>query len=123
MSTIIDSFTFLGYQDNPYKYVAKADIFVCSSRSEGYSTAVSEALILGVPVVSTNCSGSYELLGNNNEYGIVTENNEQSLYQGIKQLIDSPSLLIHYKKQAQLRKDLFSINSTVASVEATLQEL
>ena len=76
---ISDSFTFLGFQDNPYKYVVKADLFVCSSRREGFSTAVSEALVLGVPVVSTNCSGAYELLGENNEFGIVTENDEEKL--------------------------------------------
>lgn len=59
-------------------------MYVCSSRREGFSTAVTEALIVGTPVVSTNCSGAYELLGKNNEYGIVTENNEDALYEGIK---------------------------------------
>ena len=41
-----DSFTFLGYQINPYKYVAKCDIFVCTSIAEGFSTAATEALIV-----------------------------------------------------------------------------
>ena len=85
---ISNSFTFLGFRDNPYKYVSKADLFVCSSRREGFSTSVSEALILGVPVVSTDCSGAYELLGKNQEYGIVTDNNEEALYEGIKKLLD-----------------------------------
>lgn len=83
-NNLTDTFTFLGYRDNPYKYVKKADLYVCSSRREGFSTAVTEALIVGTPVVSTNCSGAYELLGKNNEYGIVTENNEDALYEGIK---------------------------------------
>lgn len=62
-NNLTDTFTFLGYRDNPYKYVKKADLYVCSSRREGFSTAVTEALIVGTPVVSTNCSGAYELLG------------------------------------------------------------
>ena len=36
----------LGFRSNPYKYIVQADLFVSSSRSEGYSTAVTEALIL-----------------------------------------------------------------------------
>lgn len=79
-----DDWTFVGFRDNPYKYVAKADLYVCSSRREGFSTAVTEALIVGTPVVSTNCSGAKELLGGSDEYGIVTDNDEDALYHGIK---------------------------------------
>ena len=41
---LTDSYTFLGYQTNPYKYVAKCDLFVCASHAEGFSTAATEAL-------------------------------------------------------------------------------
>ena len=120
---ISESFTFLGFQKNPYKYVSAADLFVCSSRREGFSTAVTEALILGVPVVSTNCSGACELLGENNEYGIVTDNDEESLYQGIKELLDDSDLLSHYRKQAKTRGNRFSTKITVGAVENMLTEL
>lgn len=122
-NAIDDSFTFLGFQDNPYPYVADADLFVCSSRREGFSTAVTEALILGVPVVSTNCSGAYELLGNNNEFGIVTENTEDGLYKGIKQLLDNTELYNHYRKQAAIRGKSFSTENTVKAVEKMLFSL
>ena len=114
---LTESFTFLGFQKNPYKYINKADLFVCSSRREGFSTAVSEALILGIPVVSTNCSGAIELLGEHNEYGIVTENNVKALYQGIKRMIDAPDLLEFYKKQSSLKGKSFSADRTVNEVE------
>ena len=119
-NSINDSFTFLGFYDNPYGIISEADLFVCSSRREGFSTAVTEALILGLPVVSTNCSGAYELLGRENEYGVVTLNNEEGLYSGIKMLLDQPELLNHYRKQAQLRRKSFGIESTVGAVEEML---
>lgn len=119
-NNLSDHFTFLGFQDNPYRFVSKADLFLCSSRREGFSTAVTEALILGVPVVSTNCSGAYELLGEKNEYGVVTENSEEALYEGIKRLLDDPALLAHYKNQAQERGKLFSTEKTVKAVEEML---
>lgn len=117
---ISNSFTFLGFQDNPYKYVSKADLFVCSSRREGFSTAVSEALVLGIPVVSTNCSGAKELLGKNNEYGIVTANNEDALFEGIKQLMSNPELMKHYKMRAIERGQMFDIQKSVRTIEDML---
>lgn len=117
---IADSFTLLGFQENPYRFVSKADLFVCSSRREGFSTAVSEALVLGVPVVSTNCSGAEELLGENNEYGIVTDNDEESLFQGIRAMLDDRDLLAFYRRQALRRGEQFSEENTVRAVEQML---
>ncbi|MDR2647226.1 MAG: glycosyltransferase [Oscillospiraceae bacterium] len=52
---------FLGFQTNPYPYIAQADLFVSVSLTEGYSTAATEALVLGVPIVCTNSAGMREL--------------------------------------------------------------
>lgn len=122
-NNIIDSFTFLGFRDNVYKYVAKADLFVCCSRREGFSTAVTESIIVGTPVLSTNCSGAYELLGENNEYGVVTDNNVDSLYTGLYRLLTSPNLLSHYRNQAKIRAKMFSKEKTVTAVEDMLLNL
>lgn len=120
---VSDSFHFLGFHKNPYRYVSKCDLYVCSSFREGFSTAVTEALILGVPAVSTNCSGATELLGENNEYGIVCENSTEGIYQGMKQMLSQPGLLEHYKKQAELRGSFFSKKNTVKAVENLLDSL
>ena len=122
-NNISDSFTFLGYQTNPYKYVSKADLFVCSSHSEGFSTAATEALIVGTPVCTVEVSGMKEMLGENNEYGIITENTEEALYQGIKALLDSPELLSQYKEKAKERGKFFSAEKTVKAVEDMLLKL
>ena len=115
-----DRVIFLGYQTNPYKYVAKADLFVCASFAEGFSTAATEALIVGTPVCTVEVSGMKEMLGEDNEYGIVTENDAEALYEGIKCLLKSPELLKHYKEQAQKRGDMFSTEKTVAENEDML---
>lgn len=114
---ISSSVTFLGYQTNPYKYLAKCDLFVCSSHSEGFSTAATEALIVGVPVCSVEVSGMREMLGENNEYGVITENNEEALYEAIQSLVDNPELLAHYKIKAKERGDDFTMSKTVKAVE------
>lgn len=118
-----DSFTFLGYQANPYKFVKNCSLFVCSSHSEGFSTAATEALIVGTPVCTVEVSGMTEMLGESNEWGIVTNNNEEALYQGIKELLDNPELLAHYKEKAARRGKMFSTEHTVRAVEEMLLSL
>lgn len=120
---ILDKITFVGFKSNPYKYVKNCDLYVCSSRREGFSTAVTEALVIGTPVVSTNCSGALELLGEKNEYGIVTENNEEALYQGIKEMLTIEKGLEYYKKMAQERGKKFDTEKTVSEVEKMLVEV
>lgn len=118
-----DAVTLLGYQTNPYQYVSKCDLFVCASFAEGFSTAATEALIVGTPVCTVEVSGMKEMLGENNEYGVVTENSEDALYEGIRDLISDPERLAHYKKQAAIRGAMFSTENTVKAVEDMLESL
>ena len=120
---IQDSVTLLGFQKNPYQYVSRCDLYVCSSHREGFSTAVTESLIVGTPVVSTNCSGAKELLGEHDEYGIVVENSEEGIYQGMKRMLSDPALLAHYKEKAKERGGFFSRTETVRAVEEMLDNL
>lgn len=120
--SISETVTFLGYQVNPYKYLKHCDLFVCTSYAEGFSTAATEALIIGIPVCTMEVSGMEEMLGNN-EYGVITENNENDFYHGIKRLLSSPKLLCHYKKQAKIRGELFNTENTVSAVETLFDSL
>lgn len=120
---ISESVHFLGYQTNPYKYVSKCNLFVCASHTEGFSTAATEALIVGTPVCTVNVSGMKEMLGKDNEFGIIVENDEEALYRGIKTLLDDPSLLKHYKEMALQRGKDFSTEETVNAVQEMLLEV
>lgn len=120
---IQDYVTFLGYQTNPYKYLVKMDLFVCASYSEGFSTAATEALILGIPVCTVNVSGMREMLGEGNEYGVVTLNDEEALYQGVKRLLGDSLVLDYYKKKAQERGQFFCTENTVKAVENVFESL
>ena len=118
-----DTVTLLGYQTNPYKYLSKCDLFICASFAEGFSTAATEALIVGTLVCTVEVSGMKEMLGENNEWGVVTENSEEALHSGIKRLLDDPELLAHYKGKALARGKAFSTDSTVKAVEEMLMTL
>ena len=114
-----DRVSLLGYRDNPYKYVKASNLFVCSSLKEGMSTAVSEALIVGTPVVTTACSGMEELLGRN-EFGIITNNDTESLYQGVKKVVSNKILYTYLCKKTKERLDFFSKAKRVETLEVFL---
>lgn len=116
---IEEDVTFLGYKDNPYKYLKICDLYVCSSYREGYSTSIAESLIVGIPIITTDCSGMKELLGNN-EFGIITSNNENSLYQEIKRIIENRKILDYYKVKSLERGALFSLKNTIEEIEKIL---
>ena len=112
-----------GHIDNPYPYIKNADIYVCPSRSEGFSTAVSEALILGVPVISTRVSGADEMLGEHNEYGIVCDNSTEGIYGALKTILEDQKLREHYKECARQRSSMFQPEKTVGDVERLIDEI
>lgn len=115
--------SFLGYQINPYKYLSKCDLFVCTSFAEGFSTAATEALIVGTPVCTVEVAGMKEMLGEHNEYGIVTKNDEDSFFEGVKELLENRKLLEYYRSQAIIRGNAFNTENTVKETEKMFIEL
>lgn len=106
----------LGFKENPYKYIKQGDLFVCSSKNEGFSLVIAEAMILGLPVISTNCSGPNELL-NFGEYGYMVENNDEALYKGLKEIINDDKKLQYYKKKSSERVDFFNYKNRISDIE------
>ena len=116
-----DSVRLPGFCSNPYPYMAQADLLVCSSRYEGFSTFITEGLILGRPIVTTDCSGMQELLGDS-QYGLITENSEEGLYKGLKDLLANPERLGDYALAAKARGSAFSTGTLVKKTESFLED-
>ncbi|WP_165021603.1 glycosyltransferase [Dysgonomonas sp. ZJ279] len=90
----------LGYQSNPYPYIKVADWLVFSSRYEGYGLVVAEALILKTPVISVMCAEMEQLLGERNEWGIIVENEDIALLNGMKNILENAEQTTLYTAQA-----------------------
>ncbi len=110
-----DVVQFMGYSSCVEYYVKQADVYICSSRVEGFSLTVAEALILGVPVVSTECTGPIELLAGG-KYGILTENSTEGIYNGMKQIFENPELLEEFRQKSVERRKFFDLQKTYDQV-------
>ena len=80
----------LGFQQNPYKYIKRAKLLVLSSEREGLPTVMIESLILGTPVVATNCpTGPSEILTGELSHWLVPVNNPAALAKKIDEALET----------------------------------
>ena len=111
----------MGFLDNPYALMAKMNLFVCSSIAEGYSLVIAEAMTLGLPVLSTDCAGPKELLGNG-KYGLLVDNNPNALYKGILQTIESPEILKELKRKSIEKRTDLGIERSIRDIESIIYD-
>lgn len=110
---------FWGQQDNPYKYMKAADMYVAASVYEAFSMVMMEAIILAKPMISTDVSGAKEML-DNGEYGMIVENSEDGLYEGLKSILENRKLFEHYVQKAEERKNYLSEDEIMQNIKKVL---
>lgn len=102
----------VGFVNDPFSWMQKSDLFVLSSRHEGFGNVIVEAMACGTPIVSTDCpSGPREILENGNWGELVPVDNEQELS---KAIIKSLTSLSHISTQdLKNRASVFSARNAV----------
>ena len=104
-----------------YKFLRHGDLYVCSSTTEGYNTATVEALILGVPVLTTQVSGAEEIISSTN-CGLIVENSNEGVYVGLKKLLTNNERLNQMKLSAKSRAKQFTTKEQMKEFIAMLKE-
>lgn len=112
----LDNVRLLGNVENPFAYMKIADCILSTSRFEGFNTALQEAAYMGKFIVTAECAGARELLGEN-EYGIVMENDDAKMYEAIKKVLENPSCKEEYEEKIKARKDFVDIRKRVEKIE------
>jgi glycosyltransferase involved in cell wall biosynthesis len=88
---IEENFILLGSKTNPYPYMAQADIYVQTSRHEGFCLTLAEAKHLAKPIVTTNFVGAFEQIIDG-ENGYIVDLNEDEIYSKIKLFIENKEI-------------------------------
>jgi glycosyltransferase involved in cell wall biosynthesis len=139
---------FLGFQKNPFKFMARAKLFVFPSLWEGFPNALVEAMACGVPVISSDCrSGPREILAPNTDFNYQTqepefasngvlmpvfdvkyktaneplEEREMMWVETIDRLLQDESLRKHYSEKAKQRAEDFGIEKIVEEWKEVLR--
>jgi glycosyltransferase involved in cell wall biosynthesis len=109
---IEDKVHFLGYQDNPFKFLSKARYFVLSSLNEGLPNVILESLACETPVIAFNCrSGPSEMI-QDKENGLLVENqNIEKLTEAMNLFVEDESLYRYCKENAFESVQSFSVEN------------
>ena len=112
---------FLGFQANPFKYLARSDVFVLSSLWEGVANVLPEAMACGVPVVSTRCpSGPDEVITHGVNGLLVPMEDEAAMTEAILCLLDDGGLSTRLVEAGRKRAEDFAVRKIVEQYEAVL---
>lgn len=112
-----DEVVLLGLQTNPYAYMAQADIYVQTSKFEGFGMTIGEAKILGKPIVSTNFDVVYNQLSHEKN-GLIAEMNGESVAKNILRLINDSEL-----KNSLVKTVKQEINNTCTSEVINVEKM
>lgn len=107
-----------GFMANPFPYVAKADIFVLSSLTEGFGNVIVEAMALGVPVVASDCpTGPAEIIEHGVNGYLVPLKDHQTMASQLLALLSDESLRSRIAVAGKERSHAFSIEKMTADYE------
>jgi len=121
---LADAVRFLGFQPNPFKYIAQADAFVLSSDWEGFGNVIVEAMALGVPVISTACPfGPPEIITSGENGLLVPVGAVESLADAMVALCADRALADRLGRAGKLRADDFRAERIAGEYEQLLHNL
>ena len=75
-----------------------------------------ESVILETPVLTTDCSGMKDILGES-QYGLIVENNDDAIFEGIKKMIDDRNFYEKYVLQVKRRRENFKLENSVKQLK------
>lgn len=100
---LAEDFLLPGATENPYTYMAQADIYVHATRFEGKSIAIQEAQILGCAIVVSDCSGNREQVVQGVD-GLLCELTPESICDAVAQLLEDEQKRASYGHAASVRQ-------------------
>lgn len=117
-----ESVKFLGFQSNPFKFMAVADVFVLSSAWEGFGNVVVEAMAAGAAVVSTDCDfGPGEIIREGVSGFLCPVGDDECLARQILVLLDDKALREAFVKAGKERADDYDALKITREYEEVLQ--
>ena len=112
-----------GFHDDVHERIADAEQFVLSSDYEGTPNALLEAMMMGLPCISTEFQGDREFFGERRDACLLTPiGDESSLSAAMSRLADDPDLRVSLSENARRFASSFSLDKTVPLWYKTLSE-
>ena len=118
---VLENIEFIGFKDNPYKYMKKSKIFVLTSEWEGFGLVAFEALTLGIPCVVSNVGGLVEIV--DDTCGKLCSNNDDFINELRKLLLNND--YYNTKCEGAIKKsvELENIEEYIIAIDKIYKEI
>jgi glycosyltransferase involved in cell wall biosynthesis len=116
------SVSLAGFQANPWKYIAKADVFLLTSRYEGFGNVLIEAMACGVPVVATASAGTRDIVQSGTDGVLIEAHTASAIADVLFRLLSDAGQLDQLRAGAMRATEKFGLPSTVARYDSTMRE-
>jgi glycosyltransferase involved in cell wall biosynthesis len=118
---VADRVRFVGHHDNPWKYMARADVMALPSLTEGFPNVIGEALALGLPVVAADCSpGVSEYLEGGRAGLLVRPADPVALSEGLLRILTNVELRNQLRARGPERVRAFDVPLVIPLYERLL---
>ncbi|MFR5737750.1 MAG: glycosyltransferase [Coprococcus sp.] len=114
-----EQISLIGFQENPYAILKQADAFLLTSRDEAFPLVVGESLIVGIPVIATECCGVAEWL-ENGKYGMIVENSLEGIVRGMKTCLENQEIVNVYRNRISENESVLSFDKLLRDFEEIL---
>lgn len=119
---ISETLVLLGFTENPYPHLKKADFYILSSRYEGFPTVLMEAITLKKKIIATDVSGVREIL-EGGKLGCIVHNSEEGIYDGMKKALENPEIFEKYEENLKEYKMPFNLENSVNKIIKIIDDL
>jgi glycosyltransferase involved in cell wall biosynthesis len=113
--------TFAGFQRNPWKFIARADVFALSSRYEGFGNVLVEAMACGVPVVATSSPGTREIVRHGVDGLLVDRHEPADLAAALERLLGEPGLRARMAAEAHRSARKFALPAVASTYDGVFR--
>jgi glycosyltransferase involved in cell wall biosynthesis len=118
-----DKIKFIGFLENTEDLLAALDVFLLTSRSEGFPLSLLEAMNFKLPTIATDVGGIRDLLVDGKAGLIIPPENKFELVKAIRILFENPNLLSQYSELSYNRSLDFSIETCAGLYLKKYQDL
>ena len=119
-SPIADRISLLGFQANPWKFMARGDVFLLTSRYEGFGNVLIEAMASGLPVVATASYGTRDIVEHNLTGLLVEEHEPQAVAAAVERVLTDHDMRARLAKAARASAHKFAVPGVVDRFEALM---
>jgi glycosyltransferase involved in cell wall biosynthesis len=118
-----DAVTLCGFQSNPWKYIARADVFVLTSRYEGFGNVLIEAMACGVPVVATTSPGTTEIVQRGVDGLLVDDHTPSAVAAALERVLSDEPQRDRMAAAARTNAERFALARIAGAYDRALAEV